>query len=164
MMVGGYLVAEAMVAVALVLAASAFTSNMFNVLREMEQAGRDRLVYVRKEVQTRLEPVFIHVSENKSHLYFWVKNTGLVKLSHSEIAMTEVFVIGRQLLENPRYCGEPPCWSYELVKDVFDDNGWSWGETVKITVKLRQPLGSGEYLIRLSTLYTRVDHVFSVGD
>ncbi|MDW8360674.1 MAG: hypothetical protein RMK31_08870 [Candidatus Caldarchaeum sp.] len=162
-MVGGYMVAEAIIVIAVVLTASAFTSNMFNVLTDMEQSSREKINMMKKEVQARLEPVFLYVSENRSHIYFWVKNVGPSKISHAEIELSEIFILGREVFENPRYGREPPCWSYELVRDVYPDNGWSWGETLKITIKLQTPLRNGEYLIRLATPFTKTDHVFSVG-
>jgi hypothetical protein len=57
----------------------------------------------------------------------------------------------------------PQTWSYELVRDVAVDGGWSWGETVKLTLRPESRITQGEYTIRLATVDVKADYKFSVG-
>ncbi|MEM2224686.1 MAG: hypothetical protein QXD31_02255 [Candidatus Caldarchaeum sp.] len=162
-MISGYIFVESLLVVALIISASAFSSTMLTTFKELEQNNKMNLNQMMRRLQTRLEPVFSYVSDNLTDVYLWIKNVGVETLSHAEIEMSEIFITGRNLLVHLSRGKSPPSWNYEIVRDVFPDQGLSRGETLKITVKLVTALQPGEYLVRFVTPYSTVEHVFSVG-
>lgn len=162
-MMSGYIFVEAMLVIALIISASAFSSTMLTTFKELEQNNKINLNQMIQKLRTKLEPVFTYVSENRSDVYLWVKNVGVDTLSYAEVEMSEIFITGRTMFAHLIHGGTPPSWKYEIVRDVFPDQGFSWGETLRITIKLGAPLEQGEYVVRFVTPYSMVEHVFSVG-
>jgi archaellum component FlaF (FlaF/FlaG flagellin family) len=162
-MVSSYVVVEALFAITLVITASAFSSSFVNIFKEFGEAQRARLNELKHTLNKRVEIIFVYVPENMSILYVWVKNTGFEKISFAELERMDVFLVGRDVFQHLKHGSGPQTWSYELVRDVAVDGGWSWGETVKLTLRPESRLTQGEYTIRLATVDVKADYKFSVG-
>ncbi|MCS7110249.1 MAG: hypothetical protein NZ956_02110 [Candidatus Caldarchaeum sp.] len=162
-MPGAYVVAEAIFVISLVITASAYASTMFNFVDEIKQANRWKLDRIRKDAVTAVEAIFGHVSENRSVVFVWLKNVGSGKISWAEVEASEVFLVGRQYLAHVSYGHGLTKWEYELVRELSDDNGWSWGETLLVKIRLASPLQPGEYVVKIAGVHSSVSYVFSVG-
>lgn len=162
-MPGAYIVTEAIFVITLVITASAYASTMFNVMDEVKLANQLKLEKIKREAATAIEPVFGYVPENRSSVLLWLKNVGAERISPTEIQAFEVFIIGRNTLIHAKNSHNTYGWRYELVKDIFPDNSWSWGETLFVKISLESPLEPGEYVVRIAGVYSSVTYVLSVG-
>ena len=162
-MTGAYIVAEAIFVISLIITASAYASTMFSFVDELKQANQAKVSRMKREALTSVEPLMGYVSDNRSVVYLWLKNVGTERISYAEIEASDIFLVGRDTFFLMKHGHGPYRWRYSILKETLNDNGWSWGETLAITMQLETPLNHGEYTVKIAGPYFSSAYVFSVG-
>jgi archaellum component FlaG (FlaF/FlaG flagellin family) len=161
---GAYIVAEAIFVISLIITASAYASTMFNFVDDLKQANQAKIARMKREALTSVEPLMSYVSDNRSIVHLWLKNVGTERISYAEIEASDIFLIGRETFSYMKYGQGASRWTYNVLKENLPDNGWSWGETLEITLRLEAPLNPGEYTVKVAGPYFSATHVFSLGE
>ncbi|MEM0349212.1 MAG: hypothetical protein QXE96_04135 [Candidatus Caldarchaeum sp.] len=162
-MTGAYIVAEAIFVISLIITASAYASTMFSFVDDLKQANQVKVNRMKREAMTSVEPLMGYVGDNRSIVYLWLKNVGTERISYAEIEASDIFLIGRETFYLLKHGQGPSRWTYNILGETLPDNGWSWGETLEITMELETPLNPGEYTVKIAGPYFSTTYVFSVG-
>jgi len=162
-MASGAFLGEAIILIAAVIAASAFSSTLVSSLGDLTQAQRERSARIRTDVLVEAKVVFATATYGTQTVKIWVKNTGSVKVHQDLVKISEIFVKGPSFIVIVPYGNSTPGWTYSILRDSDGDERWSPGETLEITALLNQTILDGDYMVRF-VAYTgsRSDYFFAV--
>ncbi len=159
----GYVIAEAIILIAAIVAASAFSASVFTTLGDLGQAHREKIERLKKELSIDAEIIFATSTSGSSEVKAWVKNTGSSDIHPELVKLSDVFLGNRSMLISIPYQGTSLGWTYIAMNDVDNDGRWDPGETLLITITLNFTLSAGEYFVRfVAYLGQRSDYYFSI--
>ena len=155
------ILSEAIVMIAVILAASTVTQAFLLSMSRMEYSSIITAKDLAERIRTSVK--IIHATNSsQTQVKFWVKNVGSSSFSPQEISMSDVFFGRVGNFQRYEYSNSGVGWNYTILSD--DDEYWESGETMEVTIHLSQTLTAGDYYASFITHNgIKSEKFFSIG-
>jgi len=155
------IIAEAILMISVVVAASALTYTFYSSVTSIEASYKSINNSINNKLRTAITIVFV-TNTSSTVVKAWIKNVGSTKIPAQLIELSDVFFGNEDYyVRVPRYSNGYG-WTYQLCNS--DDDVWDPCETLVITVYLNETLVSGDYYLAFVTYNgVKAEAMFSIG-
>lgn len=155
-------IAESILTVAIIIAASMVAITMIQSLYGMEISSKAFLDKLKESILVKLKIIFA-ANASPSELKIWIKNVGRKEVHRDFIEKLAIFSGKRGDIKYIPFGGpSKPFWNYSIVNDV--DGMFNPYETLEITIFFDNYLEPGDWYIRITTpLGDVLEYEFSIG-
>lgn len=154
------IVAESIITIAIIIAASMVATTMVRSLYEVEVNSKVLLDTIRESISIKLKIIFA-TNASSDELKIWIKNIGKKEIDCKFIEKFTVFLGNRGNIKYIPLGGSyKPFWNYSII----NDNILNPYETLEITVFLDTSIEPGDWYVRITTpLGELLEYEFSIG-
>ena len=157
------IIAEAILMISVVVAASALTYAFYSSISSMEASYKSINDSINEELRTAITIVFV-TNTSSTIVKAWIKNIGSSRIPAQLIELSDIFFGNKDhCVRIPRYSSDYNYgWTYRFCNS--NDDVWDPCETIEITVYLNETLTTGDYyLIFITYNGVKAEAVFSIG-
>lgn len=141
-------ITTAILIMASVIAAVAFVNAVLPSVYELSHSYNSVARNMEDQLKTDIEIIFVYPDDEGEgdNVSLWIKNVGSSEIPFTQLKYCDIFLSSSNQFINPDFESElDPSWEY--VPMTANDDMWSRGETIKVTIKSGIPLQTGKYQI-----------------
>ena len=162
-MMASSIIAEAILMISVVVAASALTYTFYSSITSIEASYKSIDDSINSKLRTSITIIFV-TNTSSTVIKAWIKNIGSSRIPAQLIDLSDVFFGNEEhYVRIPRYSASSGYgWTYQFCNS--DDDVWDPCETIVVTIYLNETLTAGDYyLVFITYNGVKAEAMFSIG-
>jgi len=162
-MMASSIIAEAILMISVVVAASALTYTFYSSITSIETSYKSIDDSINRKLRTSITIIFV-TNTSSTVIKAWIKNVGSSRIPAQLIDLSDVFFGNEEhYVRIPQYSASSGYgWTYQFCNS--DDDVWDPCETIVVTIYLNETLTAGDYyLVFITYNGVKAEAMFSIG-